>query len=312
MKLREQAERYIDQATHRKRGPISTSSATGYECYINRWVIPVLGGLDLIDVKPSTVRPLVEKMVAAGLSASTVNLVIGSVKRIVRSAVDGEGEPLYPRNWDNAFMDVPVVVKSEQNAPILTREEVQESISRGLGQNPGLYALLAATGLRIGEAQALKAQPEDKTDSFWNPEKAIVYVRSTFAREAYQPWTKTNAGYREIDLHPVVNSYLMQVGLPKQGWLFRGIDDPDSHYLQATAGRHLREDGIAKGFHAFRRFRLTHLATVNTPPQLLKFWSGHASSDITDRYIKVGQDIAFRKEWAEKAGIGFQINERMI
>lgn len=307
MKMTEQAERYLTQATGRKRGPIGISSTAGYASYIRRWIVPELGSLELADVKPSTVRPMIEKMVKARLMPATINLVVGRVKAIVKSAVNSEGEPLYPRNWDNAFMDVPTVVKADQDAPILTGQELQEAISRGFRQSVALYTILAATGLRIGEAQALRARPQSDTDSFWSPEKSVIFIRSTFAHEQYQPWTKTDAGYREVDLHPVVNTYLMQADLPKTGWLFRGIDDPDGHYCQATAGRHLKEDGIDKGFHAFRRFRLTHLASMNTPSQLMKFWAGHASSDITDRYIKMGENVAVRKQWAEKAGLGFTL-----
>jgi integrase len=307
MKLEQQAERYLKQATKRKRGPVGISTTAGYGSYIRKWIVPELGHLDLADVKPSTVRPLVEKMIEAGLSASTINITVGRIKAIVKSAVDEEGQPLYPRVWDNSFMDVPSIDKADQDAPILTPSELQQAICRGLGQSPALYTLLAASGARIGEIQALKARPECDTDSFWSPETSTLFIRSTFTHEKYQPWTKTDAGFREIDLHPAVNSYLMQADLPKTGWLFRGIDDPDGHYFQATAGRHLKDDGIEKGYHAFRRFRLTHLAAVSAPSQLIKFWAGHASADITDRYIKIGKSMEVRKSWAEKAGLGFQI-----
>jgi integrase len=307
MTMKEQAEQYLQKAQNRKRGPIGVSSSIGYGSYIRNWIVPTIGQLDLSEVKPSTVRPLVGKMVEANLSPATINLVIGTVKRIVNSAVDEEGQPLYPRKWDNSFMDVPTVVKSDQDAPILTNKELQQAITGAIGQSQALYIMLAASGARIGEIQALRAQPVAETDSYWNPDTATIYVKSTFARGVYQPWTKTDAGYREIDLHPAVNSYLTRAGLPKSGWLFRGMDDPEKHYSQTTAGRHLKEDGIGKGYHSFRRFRLTHLASVSTPEQLLKFWAGHASSDITDRYIKMGENIEVRKAWAEKAGFGFEI-----
>lgn len=307
MTMREQAKRYLTQAANRKRGPIGTASAAGYGSYVKAWIIPALGDLDLADVKPSTVKKLVARMVSDGHAPSTINLVVGTIKRIIKSAVDEEGEPLYPRTWSNSFMDVPAVVKSEQTAPIMSAEEVYKAISGAKGQDKALYTILAASGARIGEIQALKAVPERVADSYWSPETSTIYIRSTFTREVYQSWTKTDAGYREIDLHPVVNSYLMQAGLPKAGWLFRGKRDRNEHYRQSTAGQRLKKIGIDKGFHSFRRFRLTHLATMNVPSQLIKFWAGHASSDITDRYIKIGENIEIRKSWAEKAGTGFQI-----
>src|ERR1019366_3752551 len=205
MSLAQQADLYMSQAVNRKRGPIGISSKSGYASFINKWIVPYLGTLDLADVKPSTVKPLVEKMVSEGLSASTINLVVGTVKRIVRSAVNEEGEPLYPRVWDNSWMDVPTINKADQDAPILAQNEVQESISRALGQDRSLYMLLAASGARIGEIQALRSKPVSDTDSYWNPDLGMLFIRSTFTHEKYQPWTKTDAGFREIDLHPAVN-----------------------------------------------------------------------------------------------------------
>ena len=307
MNLAQQAERYLTQATSRKRGPIGISSTAGYGSYIRRWIVPELGHLDLADVKPSTVKPLVEKMIVAGLSASTVNLVIGSVKRIVKSAVNEEGEPLYPRVWDNSFMDVPVINKADQDAPTMAVEALQAALGRATGQNKALYTMLAASGARISELRALRAKPETDTDSFWKPGTATIYVRSTFAHERYQPWPKTDSGIREIDLHPEVNTYLMQAGLPEAGWLFRGIDNPDSHYLQATADRHLKQDGIDTGYHSFRRFRITHLEMQNVPNGLQRYWTGHAARDVHESYIKMGENIILRKEWAVKAGLGFEI-----
>lgn len=307
MRLQEQAERYMVQATSRKRNAIGISSTAGYASYIRKWVIPNLGQMDISDVNPATVKPLVEKMVSEGLSPVTIGLVIGRVKAIVKSVVDEKGQPVYPMVWDNSFMDVPSIDKTDQNAPVLTQQELQKAICEGFGQNPALYTMLASSGLRIGELQALKAFPSFDTDSFWKPETATIYVRSTFAHGRYQPWTKTDAGFREIDLHPEVNSYLINADLPKTGWLFRGMDNPDSHYCQSTAGRHLKQDGIEKGYHAFRRFRLTHLETVGAPRGLMQFWAGHAAADITDRYIKIGENVQIRKQWAEKAGLGFTI-----
>jgi integrase len=64
-----------------------------------------------------------------------------------------------------------------------------------------------------------------------------------------------------------------------------------------------KEDGLA--FHSFRRFRVTHLRDQSVPEDILRFWIGHADKSLTDRYSKMKQRIESRKEWAEKAGVGF-------
>lgn len=61
------------------------------------------------------------------------------------------------------------------------------------------------------------------------------------------------------------------------------------------------------GFHSLRRFRITHLQSMNVPTVLTKFWAGHAASDMTERYTKMGAQIEERRIWSEKAGLGFQL-----
>ena len=61
------------------------------------------------------------------------------------------------------------------------------------------------------------------------------------------------------------------------------------------------------GFHAFRRFRVTHLRKNMVPEDLIKFWIGHAPKTVTDEYSKVKNDVEFRKDVAEKIGLGFEL-----
>lgn len=62
------------------------------------------------------------------------------------------------------------------------------------------------------------------------------------------------------------------------------------------------------GMHAFRRFRNTYLRSyTSTPPGVRKFWMGHAGEGMSDLYDKIRNDLPFRKEVAEKAGLGFEL-----
>ncbi len=61
------------------------------------------------------------------------------------------------------------------------------------------------------------------------------------------------------------------------------------------------------GFHAMRRFRATWLRKQRTPEDLIRFWLGHAKSNMTDSYSKLSDDIEYRREVAEKIGTGFTV-----
>jgi hypothetical protein len=61
------------------------------------------------------------------------------------------------------------------------------------------------------------------------------------------------------------------------------------------------------GFHAFRRYRVTHLRKQRVPEDLLRFWIGHADESVTDGYSKMKADVEFRSFTAEQAGLGFRM-----
>ena len=70
----------------------------------------------------------------------------------------------------------------------------------------------------------------------------------------------------------------------------------------------LKELGLNEcGFHAFRRFRTTHLRKQRTPEGLVQFWLGHAGKTITDGYDRVREDVVYRKEVAAAVGTGFTV-----
>ena len=63
-----------------------------------------------------------------------------------------------------------------------------------------------------------------------------------------------------------------------------------------------------KLFHSFRRLRSEVLRKNRVPWQLEKFWLGHASRDISDRYAEgLSDDLKWRKQVAQQTGLGFSI-----
>ena len=92
----------------------------------------------------------------------------------------------------------------------------------------------------------------------------------------------------------------------KDGYLFttragRVLDQRNSLKAQHGAGNR-------GGFHAFRRFRFPVLRRGGVPENLVKLWLGH--SHLMDLYAAQLQlDAAYRSEWCEKAGLGFELGE---
>ncbi len=115
---------------------------------------------------------------------------------------------------------------------------------------------------------------------------------------------KTEAGVREVDVYPALNEILCKIVRPESELVFTEHNRP---LVYSTVRRRLHGLGIAEAPHAFRRFRATYLESQRVPRALIKYWMGHANSDITEDYIKIGNDTTIRRQECERAGLGFEL-----
>jgi len=294
MNFRQQAEQFMSEIADRTR----PNTVQVYRSLLNARILPAIGGVEMADVNNKTAKMLVGRLTEAQLSPATITLAVTLVKKIVKSAVDEEGKRLYPVEWNPDFIRAPKVDPDAQNTPVSTPQTLGEALGATNGEVRGLIALLAGTGLRIGEALALRVGPDNGRDSLWNPDLATLTIRTTLVRGRVQDGPKTRAGKRTVDLDPSLNSFLIgQLGT-EPGPVFK--------MKPSTLRRRVEAQGI-HGFHSMRRFRITHLQGSSVPSTLVKFWAGHAAEDTTERYTKFGADIQVRKDWSEKAGLGFQL-----
>ena len=80
-------------------------------------------------------------------------------------------------------------------------------------------------------------------------------------------------------------------------------------------GRYFRiglthDDAVSlHGYHAFRRFRFAVLRKAGVPDDLIKLWLGHSQNLIGLYAAQLRYDVAYRREWCEKAGLGFELGE---
>jgi integrase len=192
------------------------------------------------EVGNGALRQFVEILTAARLAPKTIVNVITVAKFVVASAVDEEGDQIHPRVWNYEFIQLPLVIKEKQNRPTITEREISALLKNVKEYYAVLVALVAGTGLRIGEALAVR------TEDF-APDCQVLHVkRSVWHRCEQAP--KTPNAIRLVD----VSESLAQV-------LCR--------YIKGRKG---------------------HLFTYAAQP----------------RY-----DETYRREWCEKAGLGFELGE---
>ena len=271
--FKEQAKVWLSDVETRKRKPIKPATARGWQSCLDKWLNPAIGNMPIADVNNSALREVVKRLHEAGLRPKSIRNIVQVVPMVVASAVDGEGEELYPRKWDYEFGDVPII--EGQRTPMFTGEEITRIVAKTEKQERVIYILFAASGLRAGELFGLEVK-------HFNGD-TITVAQSVWEGRVQTP--KTVNAFRQVDLHPTVAAMLRDfIADRKQGFLFRtrtGTPFLQSNFLRSSLYPILKELGIEKqGFHGFRRFRVTHLESSYVPPALVKYWTGQSIGQL--------------------------------
>ena len=295
--FRQQSDRWLEHVATRTRKPVKPASIAGWQQALNAWILPNIGDRLLSDVSNAVLRELIGKMMAAGLAPKTVVNYSQVVKMVVASAINDEGDQIYPRKWNHEFIGLPIVRKEKQRRPTVTQAELEAMLPALKTRYRMLVAVLAGTGLRIGEAFGLKV-------SDFSTDCRILEVRRSVWRGKEQD-PKTANALRTIDVPEELAQVLRAYVAGRSGYVF--CTSKGRPLMPRNVLRILHEKGKRVGFHAFRRHRLTWLRRNNVPKDLERLWMGHAPEEVGDLYSKLRDDVAFRQEWAEKAGLGFSV-----
>ena len=297
--FQDQAERWIAALPTRRRRPVKPSTIVGWRVALHNWILPTIGELPLADVSNAALKLLIEKMAVGGLAPKTIVTYSQTVKMVVASAVDSEGDQIYPRKWNHDFVGMPIVQQQKQPRPTVTETEVVGIINKANSRYAPLFVLIAGTGLRIGEALALK-----KTDL--SPDCRMLFVRRSMWRGQEQE-PKTPAAIRVVDMPEPLAALLREYAADKSEYLFPTLKT-NRPLAQRNVLRALHATGVRVGFHAFRRFRAQNLRRARVPEDLTRFWLGHAGRTITDLYAAgLQHDEAWRREWCDRVGLGFAL-----
>jgi integrase len=307
----EQAEKFIAKKKSR-RDSLKPATEQSWRSCLDTWLNPkVLDGIErcgLGDVLVSNIgdaemKAAVDAMFKADKSAQTIRTYTNLAKMIVGSVKDGSGK-LVPRKWDRDEIDAPKV--KNQRQPKFPVAIIEALISRSGETEAMLYALLAGTGMRVGEALGLDL-------SNVSADRRTIHVKeSLWQNQLVTP--KTDAAVRNIELcQPLAEMLTEFIGQRTQGLLFcnaKGHGLAQSNILRRQLHPMLKELGCERqGFHGFRRFRVTHLRKERVLEGLLRYWIGHSTGSTTDKYEKLDkpEDAPERQKTAESVGLGYSI-----
>src|ERR1051325_1306023 len=138
--FKQQGEWWLKSLAERKRNPLEQTTIDNRRYALDKWLYPFLQDRLLAELNNRTLKELVEKM-AEKLAASSIRDYANIVKAVVASAIDENGEQLFPRKWNDGYIDAPLV--EEQKQPSTTSEGMTKILEKATGQYRMLYALLA-------------------------------------------------------------------------------------------------------------------------------------------------------------------------
>lgn len=320
--LRNQSQRWLWTLEHRKSKKCAPSSIANFKSCLRKIFTIIDEDTLLAGISNSTFRHFAAKASELGttksgdvrtkkLSPASIKHLLMILKLVIASAVDHEGSALFPLKYNSTFIDAPQI--EQQHRPCLTAGDVETLIASAKSDHERLlYVVLAASGLRIAEIQAVRIGSQEETRSTWDHETASIFVRASCFRDREIPRLKTVAARRTVHLHSSVNELVAQFvakhSRTQGSYLFQDASGKGRPVRGTTVRLNMSKRLFGAGPHAARRYRVTFLRQCRLQEDILKLEIGHdAGKDITNLYSKPNDEVCAAA--IEAAGIGFNIYE---
>src|SRR5579862_386565 len=198
--IRQAGDEWIEKAKrgerrNRSRQPYKPAVLRSYEADLRNYIYPDLGAVRLSDLRRGDVQSLVDRLIAQGLSGSSVRNKIVPLRRIVRDAITRDeliANPLVE-------LDLPAPGGRRERAA--TPTEATELLAALSDDVRTIYAAAFYAGLRRGELRALRARDVDL-------EARTISVERGWDDREGPIATKSDAGKRTVPLLDALRPHL--------------------------------------------------------------------------------------------------------
>lgn len=262
--------------------------------HLEKYLMPRLGSLPISAIDERRVQEFIteltrtEYFVSKGrrkkLSPKSIRNIVGVLKLIV-------GQKVW-RDWNLRFPEIPI---KEQR--YFSPDEMRRIIEAAPGQWKVLYATLAGTGMRCGEAFGLHVEDLDLN-------AGKIYIRRS-VWEGEEVSVKSKQGYRAVNIDPILTKMLAaHLGTRKAGRVFETRNGTPlcKRNTRRRLNELLRDLKLPKaGLHAFRHGRVSVLQAMGVPGDLVKEWVGHSNLQTTSRYTHFQDD--YRRQIASQVAL---------
>ena len=257
--------------------------------HLDKYLMPRFGSLPMVAIDERRVQEFITELnktnhvwpngVSRRLSPKTIRNIIGVLKLVL-------GERVW-REWNLRFPEIPI-----KQQRCFSPDEMRQVVDAATGQWKVLFATLASTGMRCGEAFGLHVSDVELTAG------KIVIRRSVWNGEEVS--VKTRQGYRAVNIDPATVKMLSaHFGQRTSGRVFE--TRTGTPFCKGNVRRKLNQilkslNLAPAGLHAFRHGRVSILQAMGVPGDLVKEWVGHSNLHTTSMYTHFQDD--FRKRIA--------------
>lgn len=279
IKFSEYALSWIETYQGRTSRGIRPATLTEYQRDLERDAIPFFGRMRLTEIEPRTIKQYAAHIAARGVSPNTVRLAIAPVRVLLATAFE-EG---LIRSNPAAGVRIAQRVGEDADASkpkALTETELRRLIGELPEQHRLFVEFLAHTGLRIGEAVALRWGDVDFG------RRRVQVRRRLYQGELAPP--KSRYGRRDVPLSP---------GMAQHLWTLRSARRPEdaAPLFPSLAGTPIDPSNFARilkraahragvgwaSFHTLRHTCATMLFRRGLNAKQVQVWLGHHSPAFT-------------------------------
>lgn len=250
----------------------------GYEQALRTRILPALGDKPLSEIRRSDLQRLVNRLMAEGLSASSIRNALLPLRAIYRNALALDEVAVNPTTG----VQLPAVRGRRER--IASPGEAAELIAALPKPDRALWATALYAGLRSGEMQAL-------ADELVDLDKNLLHVQWSWDPKAGRVAPKSRAGRRTVPVARALRLHLLehQLARGRRSGLFFGREDGRPFSNQAVtrrAERTWRAAGLEPiGLHDCRHTFASLMIAASVNAKTLSAFMGHASITMTlDRY----------------------------
>lgn len=253
-------------------GQYKPGTARNFKSALRSAILPAFGDMQMSEIKTEDIQRFISK---TNYGAAHLRNILKCMKAIMASGKAWG----YISSLPFEELILPKTEKSSRHC--FTAEELVKIIDKAAEPDKTLYWILAQTGVRIGEALALRWEDFNENDH-------TMSVRGSVWRGRLQS-TKTDAGFRSIPLSTGLWNHIRSF---RPGWRSNNLQ----LLFSARNGKPLRADRIladelhplletlgikSAGYHSFRHANATLLDKIGAPMKVRQHRLGHANAKTT-------------------------------